>query len=71
MLIGRIESMTANTTIFLNPKVFTMLLGETIPSLSLYFCCLVIVKIFAALPLGNLTNYLSLFKVIIYRYLLN
>jgi hypothetical protein len=37
-----------------NPQTFVDLLGGTIPSVSLYFCNLVIVKIFAAVPIEML-----------------
>lgn len=36
------------------PMTFVTLLGETVPAVSLYFCSLVIVKIFAAVPIEML-----------------
>ena len=38
-------------TVLRNPQTFITLLGQTIPAVSLYFCNLVIVKIFTAIPL--------------------
>ncbi len=40
-----------------NPQVFVNILGNTIPSLSLYFCTLIIVKIFVNIPLELLRPY--------------
>jgi Calcium-dependent channel, 7TM region, putative phosphate len=37
-----------------NPQTVVDILGKTVPSLSLYFCNLVIVKIFAAIPIEML-----------------
>ena len=35
------------------PHTFVNLMGKTIPNVSLYFCNLLIVKIFAAVPIGK------------------
>lgn len=48
-----------------NPHSFVLLLGDTVPAVSLYFCNLMIVKIFAAVPIEmlrpwQLTTILSL-----------
>lgn len=49
--LGRVQLDSKVTYLFLNPQLFIDLLGKTIPSLSLYFADLVIVKTFAAVPL--------------------
>jgi hypothetical protein len=49
--LGRVQLNSRITYLFMNPQLFVDLLGKTIPSLSLYFTDLLIVKIFTAIPL--------------------
>jgi hypothetical protein len=49
--LGRVQLNSQITYLFRNPQLFIDLLGKTIPSLSLYFTDLVIVKLFVAIPL--------------------
>ena len=51
-------------TVLRNPQTFITLLGQTIPAVSLYFCNLVIVKIFTAIPLELLRPW-PLFSIIV------
>lgn len=48
--LGRVELVNSGKSIF-DPNIIIFLLGKTIPEMSLYFCDLLIVKIFTAVPM--------------------